>query len=74
MPFFLLSMKYKIYKANSTVWLICIILKIFLTKNTVAYKAVDGMSTINMIVFLIFAGWVVNDYLKRHHSDTDSDI
>lgn len=67
-------MKYKIYKANSTVWLICIISKIFLTKGSFLYKAADGMSTINMIVFLIFAGWVVNDYLKRYHSDTDSDI
>ncbi len=54
----------KIHKINNITWLICILLRIITNKGTFIYQVADTMSTINLFVFCMVIGWVVNDYLK----------
>jgi hypothetical protein len=39
-------------------------LRIITNKGTFIYQVADTMSTINLFVFCMVIGWVVNDYLK----------
>lgn len=55
---------FKIHKINNITWLICILLRIFTNKGTFIYQVADTMSNINLFVFCMVIGWVVNDYLK----------
>jgi hypothetical protein len=65
-------MKYKIFQANSIVWLICLIIELFFQKGSFIHEAASGMMSVNMFVFLYFAGWVVNDYLKKNYSEDET--
>ncbi len=66
-------MKYKIFQANSIVWLICFILELFFQKGSFIYEIASGMMSINMFVFLYFTGWVINDYLKKNYSEDETE-
>lgn len=63
---------YKIHRINGTTWLICIILRIFLKKSSFIYQSADIMSNVNLFVFCMIIGWVVNDYLKNKFSDDET--
>lgn len=63
---------YKIHKINNITWLICILLRIVLNKGTFIYQCADTMSTVNLFVFCIIIGWVVNDYLKNKFPEDET--
>lgn len=65
-------MRFKIFKANSIIWLVCILLQIFVSQKSSIFQVANTMATVNMFVFLYFSGWVVYDYLEKNHSDDET--
>jgi hypothetical protein len=63
---------YKIHRINNITWLICILLRVFLNKGSFIYQFADTMSTVNLFVFCIIIGWVVNDYLKNKFPEDET--
>ena len=62
----------KLHTINSHVLLICILLEIILPKPSFVYECAVVMSRLNLFVFCIIIGWVVNDYLKNKFPEDES--
>ena len=66
-------MRYKIFQANSIVWLIVLCLEMIFPKTSMIYTVARMMGSINIIVFLFFVGFVVGDYLKKNYSEDETE-
>ena len=66
-------MRYKIFQANSIIWLIVLGLEMIFPKTSMIYTVARMMGSINIIVFLFFVGFVVGDYLKKNYSEDETE-